>query len=69
MKVVASNGMKLECCVKVKKTIQIHKNKVKVEVKSEIEIWSYEGPSCLAGKLDGTKIVHLSGVQVGVVDW
>ena len=38
--------------------------KVKVEVKSEIEIWSYEGPSCLAGKLDGTKIVHLSGVEV-----
>ena len=36
VKVVASNGMKLECCVKVKKTIQIHKNKVKVEVKSEI---------------------------------
>ena len=42
---------------------------MKEEVKSEIEIWAYEGPSRLAGKLDGTKIVHLSGVQVGVVDW
>ena len=38
---------------------------MKEEVKSEIEIWSYEGPSCLAGKLDGTKIEHLSGVEVG----